>query len=550
VKTTERKAATKKPGANAQRSRLTRRELLATGVAGAAGLALGAAPIQRAAAQTPQNHGNILTVALQFYAETFDPAIGVAGPHYRIFVNTYEGLVEYQRGTANLRPALAASWTVSQDLTVFTFKLRPNVKFHDGSTLDAEAVKLSFDRVKKLGQGPVIFLRQTKEIEVVDPLTVRITLTQPSSTFVLGLSKVFVHGKAHATDPDDGRAWFALNINGTGPFGLGQTEKNQWILLRRHAPYWKGWPDKHVDGVLIRIIPDSGTQKLMLARGEVDMMNLYSIGPDEPPENLAKLPGVKLVKSPTYRTFFYPMNVQKANSPLRDKRVRKAFALAFDYDALRDVYYGYEQVPNGFLPPGFVGYDRSRPKFKQDLPAARKLLADAGYPQGFETPLDVNQEEEQGRKLGLLFQASLKQVGVNASILYSPPPGVFYAQIAKLETAPVSGPHLTQSPLSADAGTYIRQIFGGAYAGQPYNFAWYQNPEVDRRLDAADKEPDPNKRIALWRQAESLIIDDQPVVFAAFATPIVEPVRERVMNYLYHPFDYSGVFQFYYVWLS
>jgi len=513
-------------------------------------VALGAVSVPRAAAQTAQSHGNVLAVALQFYADTFDPAIGVAGPHYRIFVNTYEGLVEYQRGTANLMPALAASWTISPDLTVYTFKLRPNVKFHDGSTLDAEAVKISFDRVKKIAQGPALFLRQTKSIEVADPMTVRITLLQPSATFILGLSKVFVHGKAHTSDPDDGRAWLALNINGTGPFAVTQTAKDQFIALRRHAPYWKGWGAKHVDGVLIRIIPDAGTQKLMLGRGEVDMMNLYSIGPDEPPENLLRLPGVKLVKSPTYRTFFYPMNVQKPNSPLRDKRVRKAFALAFNYDALREIYYGNEQTPNGFLPPGFVGYDRTRPQIKRDVAGAKRLLAEAGFPQGLDTALDVNQEEEQGRKMGLIFQQSLKDIGVNASLLYSPPPGVFYAQIAKLETAPLSGPHLTQSPLTADAGTYLRQIFGGDYVGKPYNFAWYANPEVDRRLDAAEGERDPNKRIALWRQAESFVIDDQPVVFLAFATPIVEPVRERVQNYLYHPFDYSGVFQFYYVWLS
>lgn len=544
--TSRQDAAVPTPGAHSHASRLTRRALLKTGTV-AAGLAMGWVG---AAPAAPQGRGNILNVALQFYAETFDPAIGVAGPHYRIFVNTYEGLVEYERGTANLRPALAASWTVSPDLTVYTFRLRPNVQFHDGSTLDAEAVKLSYDRVKKIAQGPAIFLRQLKEIDVVDPQTVRIALLQPSATFMYGLSKIFVHGKTHATDADDGRAWFATNINGTGPFAVSQTEKNQFIALRRHAAYWKGWPAKHVDGVLIRIVPDSGTQKLMLARGEVDMMNLYSIGPDEPPENLAKLPGVKLVKSPTYRTFFYPMNVQKPNSPLRDKRVRKAFALAFNYDALRDVYYGNEQVPSGFLAPGFVGYDPARPRFKRDVAAARKLLVEAGYAQGFDTALDVNQEEEQGRKMGLILQQSLKEVGINASLLYSPPPGVFYAQIAKLETAPVSGPHLTQSPLTADAGSYIRQIFGSDNAGKPYNFAWYQNPEVDRRLDTAERERDANKRIALWRQAESLVIDDAPVVFLAFATPIVEPVRDRVMNYLYHPFDYSGVFQFYPVWLA
>ena len=497
-----------------------------------------------------QNRGHVLAVAMHFYPSTFDPAIGVAGPHYRLFVNTYEGLVDYERGTVKLIPALAQSWSSTPDLMAYTFKLRPGVKFHDGSTLDAEAVKLSFDRVKKLGQGPAVFLRAMKEITVVDPLTVRIALVQPSATFPYGLSKVYIHGKAHTADPDDGRAWFAANVNGTGPFKVVQAQKDQLILLERHAAYWRGWPDQHLDGVLVRIIPDAATQKLMLERGDVDMMNLYSIGPDESPANLAKRPGVKLVRSPTFRTFIYPLNTQKPGSPFRDKRVRRAAALAFDYESLRDVFYGSDIVPNGFLAPGFVAYDAKRPRFKRDVAAAKRLLAEAGFANGFSTEVTVYQEEEQGRKLGLLLQSSFRDAGITAKINYAPPIGVFLAQMEKLDTAAISGAHLMMAPLTADAGTYFRQVFGGDNAGKPYNHAWYQNPEVDRLLNEAERTADPARRSELWRRVETTIIDDQPVIFTAFATPIVEPVRERVMNYLYHPLDYSGVFQFYRVYVQ
>ncbi|MGQ0569112.1 MAG: ABC transporter substrate-binding protein [Armatimonadota bacterium] len=496
-----------------------------------------------------QNRGNVLAVAMHFYPSTFDPGIGVAGTHYRIFVNTYEGLVDYERGTARIIPALAQSWTVSSDLTTFTLRLRPNVRFHDGSTLDAEAVKLSFDRVKKINQGPGVYLRSMREIQAVDPLTVRIVLTQPSATFLFGLSKVYVHGKPHATDPDDGRAWFAANINGTGPFRMVQAEKDQFMVLSRHSPYWRGWADRHLDGLLIRIIPDAGTQKLMLERGEVDMMNLYSIGPDESPENLARRQGVKLVRSATYRTYIYPFNTQKPNSPLRDKRVRKALALAFDYNAVKDIFYGAADTPNGFLAPGFTGHDPRRPKISRDVAAARRMLAEAGYPNGFDTDGLVYQEEEQGRKLGLLLQASFKDAGVNMRIGFAPPIGVFISQMEKIETAATAGAHLMMAPLTADAGTYLRQVFGGDNAGKPWNHSWYANPEVDRLLNEAERTSDERRRIELWRRAESIIIDDQPVIFVAWATPIVEPVRERVMNYIYHPLDYSGIFQFYHVYL-
>jgi peptide/nickel transport system substrate-binding protein len=482
---------------------------------------------------------------MHFYPSTFDPGIGVAGTHYRLFVNVYEGLLEYERGTAKPLPGLAVSWTVSPDLTVYTFRLRPNVKFHDGSALDADAVKASFDRVKKLGQGPAVYLRVMKDIQVVDPLTVRVTLAQPSATFPFGLSKVYIHGKAHTTDPDDGRAWFASNVNGTGPFRVVQAEKDQFIAMQRHASYWGGWTEQQLSGVLIRIIPDAGTQKLMLERGEVDMMNLYSIGPDESPDNLAKRPGVKLVRSPTFRTFIYPMNTQKPNSPFRDKKVRKALALAFDYEAIKDIFYGSADTPNGFLPPGYVAHDPRRPKVKRDLPAAKALLAEAGYPNGFDTEILVYQEEEQGRKLGLLLQSSWQEAGVRAKLSYAPPVSLLLSQMEKIETAPVTGAHLMMAPLTADAGTYLRQVFGGDNAGKPWNHSWYQNAEVDRLLNEAERTADANARIDLWRRAETIILDDQPVIFVTYATPIVEPVRDRVANYLYHPLDYSGVFQFY-----
>ena len=164
-----------------------------------------------------QSRGNILGVAMHFYPSTFDPAIGVAGTHYRIFVNTYEGLVDYKIGTANIVPALAQSWSVSTDLTTFTFRLRPNVRFHDGSTMDAEAVKLSFDRVKKIGQGPSVYLRSMREIQAVDPQTVRI-VTDPAVGHLLVRALQSLHPRQDPRDRShDGRAWFAANINGTRP---------------------------------------------------------------------------------------------------------------------------------------------------------------------------------------------------------------------------------------------------------------------------------------------------------------------------------------------
>jgi peptide/nickel transport system substrate-binding protein len=202
-------------------------------------------------------------------------------------------------------------------------------------------------------------------------------------------------------------------------------------------------------------------------------------------------------------------------------------------------------VPNGFLPPGFTAYESKRPKFKRDTAAARRLMADAGFAQGFEIDCLVSQEEEQGKKLGLLVQASLKDIGIKVNIVPEPPFAVLTAALSKLETAPAFGVHRLISPLTADPGAFIRQVFGSTNAGKPYNDSWYQNAEVERLLDEAERTANEQKRIELWRKAESIIVDDQPVLFVVFASPIVEPVRARVTNYVYHPLEYSGVFPFY-----
>jgi peptide/nickel transport system substrate-binding protein len=153
-----------------------------------------------------------VTFAIPSEPPTVDPAIEVAGPGYRVLLQLYEGLLEYRGNTTELGPALAQSWTVAPDGTWIELKLRPNVKFHDGSTLDAETVKASIDRTKAVNRGGAFFLTTLKEVQVVDRMTVRLVANQPSVSLLYGLPKVFITGKARLADADRGAAFFA-----TGP---------------------------------------------------------------------------------------------------------------------------------------------------------------------------------------------------------------------------------------------------------------------------------------------------------------------------------------------
>lgn len=489
-----------------------------------------------------------LTFAIPGDPPTLDPAIEVGGPGYRYLVQTYEGLLEYKADTAELAPALAESWTVAADGSSITLKLRPNVKFHDGSAVDAETVKASIDRTVALNRGGAFFLGALKQVDIVDPMTVRLVATNPSVSLLYGLPKVYITGKAHLNDPDRGAAYLATKENGTGPYTLERWDKGQQIVLNRYPDYWKGWDGKHVSKVIERVVPDAGTQQLLLERGEAQMVILASIGITQDPKEVAAKPGIKIVTSKSYRVTVVSMNTQKG--PLKDVRIRRAVQLAFDYAGMRQIYKGYADPANNPLPKDFsAAYDPSAPSFTQKLDEAKTLLADAGYPNGgFSLNFVYTSTEPQAQLVALMVQQILAKLGVTVNVA-GKPFATQLAEIAKLETAPDIQATLTMTPRTADPGELLATLYASGNAGQSYNYAWYSNKEVDDLLAQADKTFDTAKRMALYAQVTKKLMDDAPSVWAAYPQ-LVEVMRDEVQNYVYNPLNYSGVFQIYPIWLK
>jgi len=488
-----------------------------------------------------------VTFAIPSEPPTVDPAIEVAGPGYRVLLQLYEGLLEYRGNTTELAPALAQSWRVAPDGTWIELKLRPNVKFHDGSMLDAETVKASIDRTKAVNRGGAFFLTTLKEVQVVDPMTVRLVASQPSVSLLYGLPKVFITGKARLADADRGAAFFATSGNGTGPYRLTRWEKGQQIVLDHFPDYWRGWAGNHAAQVIQRVVPAAGTQQLLLERGDAHLVVLASIGITQDPKELAAKPGMKMVETPAFRVTVISMNTQKG--PLKDIRLRKALQAAFDYEGMVQVYKGYAEVPNSPIPRGFTAaYEASLPPFKRDMAQAKRLLAEAGY-QG--KPLTLSfiytETEPQARLAGLLMQQSVQELGITVN-LEGKPFATLAAQIANLETAPDIQATLTMTPRSADPGELLRTLYLGNNAGKSFNYSWYASADVDRLLAEADRTFDDGKRMALYREIARKLIDDAPSIWAAYPK-LVEVMRDDVQGYTYSPLNYSGIFSFYPIWL-
>ncbi|MBV9545671.1 MAG: ABC transporter substrate-binding protein [Chloroflexi bacterium] len=501
------------------------------------------APVPTVATAGASNVAGTITFAVSSEPNTTDPAIEVAGPGYRLNRQAYEGLIAYDGNTTNLVPALALSWQVAPDGSSIDFKLRPNVKFHDGTTLDADTVKQSIDRTKVVNRGGAFFLQNLKEVQVVDPMTVRLVATQPSVSLLYGLPKVYITGKAHLSDPDHGAAFFATNVNGTGPYKLTRWDKGQQMVLDQFQDYWGGWSGNHVAQVVMRTVPETGTQQLLLEHGDANMVVLPSIGITQDPKQLASEPGIKMVESPSLRVTVISMNTQKG--PLKDIRLRKALQYAFDYQGMLQIYQGYAEVPNSPLPKGFTSaYDASLPPFHQDLDQARQLLTQAGYTNGGLTlNFMYTETEQQARLCGLLLQSTLQQLGVTL-ILQATPFATEVSQIANLDTAPDIQATLTMTPRTADPGELLSTLYAGNNVGQSYNYSWYASPDVDQMLAQADRTFDDNQRLQIYRQVAQKLIDDAPSIWAAYPQ-LVEVMRDNVQNYVYSPLDYTGVFAFY-----
>ena len=494
-------------------STLLRRTLLASAVAG---LLAAPFPLTPAKAQVPPD---VLVVGQVAEPATMDPHVATAVNDFRILVNIYEGLVRYAPGTLEVEPALAESWEISDDGTVYTFELRDGVSFHDGTPFDAEAVKFNFDRMLDEdhplhGTGPFplsFFFGAIEETEVVDELTVRFHLNEPYAPFLSNLAYptgLIVSPTAVETHVDE----FARNPAGTGPFVFRIWESNRQVALQRNEDYWNGEPP--LAGVVFRPITDANARVSEMLAGNIDLMV------EIPPDNVqlfADDPQFVLHEEAGPHLWFLILNAKEP--PFDDVRVRQAVNYAIDKESLvTDVLQGTATVAAGPTPEAFAwAYNEELEPYPHDPDRARELLAEAGYEDGVETVFYVT-EGGSGMldpvPMGTAIQADLAAVGIDAAIetyewntfLNRVNPGLEgragMAQMAWMTNDPDTLPFLA---LRTDAWPEE----GG------FNSGYYSNPEVDALLEQARRETDQDERARLYKEMQAIVQEDAPWAFIA-----------------------------------
>jgi peptide/nickel transport system substrate-binding protein len=477
-----------------------------------------------------------LVVGLVAEPVNLDPAQVTDFNSNRVGRRIVEPLVTFAEETTQIVPGLAESWTVSPDGLQYTFKLRKGVKFHDGTPFNAAAAKFSIERqinpehpANKLGKYPFAnyFFGNVKAIEAMDENTVRFVLKEPRASFLVVMAAAAA-SMVSPTAATKAGVDFALAPVGTGPFRYGSWARGQSVVLEKFPDYWKG--AVKFDRVVYRPIVEDQARLTELLTGTIDLI----VG--VPPDFVTQLEGspkANLLKQVGAHVWYLGINNTK--KPLDDKRVRQALNYAVNKDAIvKDVLKGTGAVSRGPVLPGTWGADPNLPAYAYDPAKAKKLLAEAGYPNGFSTTMWVP-ESGSGMQspvaMAVVMQSNLRAVGVNVTLQTME----WGAYIAKLRTKEQDLFALSWAAGSEDPDMVMYPLFHSSqWTPNGPNRAMYKNEKFDTLLAEARHVTDQAKRAALYREAQRILVEDAPWVFVDHEIQIAA-TSKRVQGFKLHP---------------
>jgi peptide/nickel transport system substrate-binding protein len=431
-----------------------------------------------------------------------------------ILQHVYEGLVRYDK-KFDVEPSLATSWKETAPNQI-RFILRKGVKFHDGSPFTADDVVFSYGRIMQPQGTMQIYVAGVKEVRKVDDYTVDLILSGPNPVLLKNLVDFRIMSKAwciknKSENTQDYKAkedsFASRNTNGTGPYVLKSWEPDKRILMNANTAWWDKL-DGNVTEVIYTPIRSDATRVAALLAGDVDLLT------DLPTQDVARLrtePKLKVLDGNEVRTIFIGLDQfsdelkyssVKGKNPFKDIRVRKALNMAVDREAIRRVTMRGLSLPAAIMvSPGVHGHSPDIDKVvPADLEGAKKLLAEAGYPNGFEFQLDcpnnryVNDEEICQALVGMWAKAGVKVKLVAA------PMATF---IAKVQNFDMSAYMLGWGVANLDANYSLVSLVHSKTTGAAgsFNLGRVSDPGLDKIIEAIDVETDVKKRDAMLREA-------------------------------------------------
>jgi peptide/nickel transport system substrate-binding protein len=434
--------------------------------------------------------------------------------------NIYEALVGRDK-KLGLAPALATKWTQTSP-TTWRFDLRRNVKFHDGTPLTADDVVFSFQRAAGEGSDMKATVGTIKEVRRIDDHTVEMTTTSPNPILPDSITTVYVMSRKWcetngAQRPVDKRKGIentaSFKANGTGPFRLKSRDPGVRTVLVRNGTYWAPI-EGNVEEVVFTPIGNDATRVAALASGEIDMMQPVPI---QDVARLSQNQRLKIMVGPELRTIFLGMDQSrdellfsnvKGKNPFKDKRVRQAFYQAIDIEAIKSRIMRGAANPSALMVgPGVNGFSTDFKRLPYDAEAAKKLLAEAGYPSGFEVKMNCpNDRYVNDGEICQAVAGMLARVGVKIN-LEAETKGTYFPKILSRNT---SFYMLGWTPPTYDAHNALFSLMASPKAGGQgqFNLGSYSNPKLDELTTKIQSEIDPAKRSAMIAEAFRIHADD------------------------------------------
>ena len=482
-----------------------------------------------------------LVAALNADIQTAD--VQKTSKDYEVPFNIFDRLVDVEVGTdgnSKIVPSLAESWDISDDGLEYTFHLRQGVKFHNGNDFTAEDVAYTFHRMLTVEGGVnTEFIDQIKGadellagetdtlegVEVVDDYTIKVTLKEPFAGFLASISSpgVSIYDSEATEAAGDQFGMDPAVTVGTGPFEFSSWSFNHQLVLTRNEDYWKG--ASGLPGVVIKIIPDTETQSMMFESGELDILDL-DYAADSVDRFTETYPD-QIVQGPRVGIVYFTMNFNK--EPFQDVRVRKAVQMSIDRQAILDALYGGRgQVEQGIFPHGLIGFNPDQEEIKYDPEAAKALLAEAGYADGFDMEIAADSSASDTMTMALeIVSDQLAEVGIRAEIKN-------YDESTWLETRKSGELGSFMSTWSADYNdpdNFIYTFFGNEEKTRIRSIN-YPDTEVMERVAKARTIVNEDERLAEYKALEEKLIHEDAAWVPMFSRLHLFAVSKRVQGFV------------------
>jgi peptide/nickel transport system substrate-binding protein len=466
-------------------------------------------------------HAVTVRIANQGDSLSLDPHSLQESLQLSVTGNVYEPLVTRDRNF-KLAPALATSWKQVAP-TVWRFELRKGVQFHDGTPFTADDVIFSYDRTRGEGSDLQSAVGPVKAIRKINDHVVEMDTSTPFPILPDLITNWYIMSKKwcetnQATRPVDRRKGIenaaSFRANGTGPFRVRERQPNVRTTFVRNGNYW-GKIEGNVDEVVFNVIGNDATRVAALMSGEIDVMEPV---PVQDVERIKAAPNLKVLQGPELRVIFLGMDQKrdellfsnvKGKNPFKDKRVRQAFYQAIDVEGIKRTVMRGASTPNAeMMPPQVNGF---APDLAKRLPfdpeASKKLLAEAGYPQGFEVTMNCpNDRYVNDGAICQAVAANLARVGVKINLQIETK-GTYFPKILRRDT---SFYMLGWTSTTVDAHNVMYPIMaspGEGGRGQ-FNLGAYSNPKVDELTLKVASETDQKKRNEMIHEAIKIHQDD------------------------------------------